>query len=411
MRISQTATNILPSPTIEIKRIADQLKSQGHQVFDFGVGEMNPSIQVPEVMKKAISDATFNDHTHYNPPQGDAKVLEALSRDFKNFRLNYSPSEIAMFPGPKPALWAALMAILDPNHPKNRVAAFTPVYEAFTDIPKLITGKDTILLETDAECLPNIDVLSAMLKSRDDICCLIINNPNNPSGRVYSKELLSSIADLVKQHPDIVIISDEVYRCLIYEEDYVSIASFLPQQTILVGGISKEVAGTGLRLGFAAGPKQAIDAMHAVVGATLSCTSLIVQRGYAEFLSSDQDLTTRNQIKAILKEKRDLILSLFKELPGFKRLRVLHPGGAFYVFPSIEGFIGLKTPQGDIISSDEQFCIWILKEAKIVLLPGSKFSKAGYFRLAYASSSLAEIREGIQRLSDFLLQLKPANDQ
>jgi len=215
-----------------------------------------------------------------------------------NFNLKISKEEIVIYPGPKPALWAVLSVLLDPQIERNRVVACAPTYESFIALPQLTTGNPCIILDTDENCLPNVSKFEEVLSSRTDIACVIINSPNNPSAVVYSIELMKELTDVIKKYPHIAIISDEVYRTILFDNSpYSSPAHFLPNQTIIIGGISKELAGTGLRLGFAAGPKNVIQAMSKLSACTFSCVNLPLQEGYKNFLIHDKNMFERKKLK------------------------------------------------------------------------------------------------------------------
>eukprot|EP01125_Pyxidicula_operculata_P021032 TRINITY_DN7955_c0_g1_i2.p1 TRINITY_DN7955_c0_g1~~TRINITY_DN7955_c0_g1_i2.p1 ORF type:complete len:429 (-),score=56.40 TRINITY_DN7955_c0_g1_i2:73-1359(-) len=414
-------SSIPKSPTLEIRALAEQIKSQGTKLYDFGVGEMVPETQVPQQFKDEMINAIQQNKTTYCSSQGTRDVLKALSDDFKtNFALDYSPDQICMFPGPKDALWKVLLSILDANSQCNEVVAFAPYYEAFVSPPQLITGKPTILIDTDENCYPNVAEFEKYLsENHHKIAVIIINSPNNPSGVVYPSDILQKLAEIIKRYPHIAVLSDEVYRTFIYSVEYSgskrrdvkefisdSMAYYLPDQTIIMGGISKEIAGTGLRLGFAAGPKHVIDVAQELNGHTCSCTSSPLQIAYARFLEKDRDMTERKRIFDAMKKKRDLVVDCLRNYNGLKELKIQEPNGAFYFFPNIKSLFGKKTPQGQVIEHDLQLSIYILEEAKVVTIPGSKFGKPGYLRLSYANSSVETIKEGLQKLSEAIEKLR-----
>jgi len=236
----------------------------------------------------------------------------------------------------------------------------------FVAPPLMITQKHTIVLESDENCFPVLENLSKTLETCDDIALIIINSPNNPTGNIYPSEMLKQMAEIIQKYPHIAVISDEVYRTIRFDgSTYSSIAHYLPLQTILIGGMSKEVSGTGLRVGFAAGPEHIIKAMAFINGHSCACVNLPTQKGYAAFLESDSDLRERLKIRQILSEKRDTVLRMFNDLPGLKKCKFGNPTGAFYVFPNIKSFIGLKTPTGNTITSDVDLSLYLLKSGQV----------------------------------------------
>jgi len=294
--VNPWTTTVPPSPTMGIKLLADDMKQKGAVVYDFGVGEMNPEIPLPTAFYNGLVHALQNKDTHYCPSGGDLSLRTVLSEDLKrNFDLEYSPSQIVITPGPKDALFRAALAVMDPFAIRNRGVCFAPVYESFTAMPYLLTGKQAFVIPTDKDFLPDFNAFTELLKkNHEHIAFIIINSPNNPSGTVYSKEVLHRLADIIKQYPEIALISDEVYRTIRYDnEKPFSIASLLPNQTLLVGGISKEVSGTGLRIGFVAAPAKVAKAVEVLVGHFTACVNLPVQKAYATFLQEDKDMKIR----------------------------------------------------------------------------------------------------------------------
>ena len=400
---SAWAQQIKPSPTLEIKAVADRSRLEGKQVYDFGIGEMNPELPVPHLLKTAISEAVMDDATHYSPAAGDPELLEAIHADLRLFGLNYSPSEIVVCPGPKDAVFKICVTMLNPNSRQNRLVTFAPTYESFENLPILLTGKPPIVLQTDAQFLPDPNQLADLLNQDDTISLIVLNSPNNPTGAVYPDSLLGELAEIIGEHEQICVLSDEVYRTLVYDGlEHVSIASLLPNQTLLVGGMSKEVSGTGLRLGFIAGPEAVIEPIANVEGNTSSCVNLPTQKGYAHFLRKDTDLRLRYQIRDALSMRRETLIKRFSEL--VKDAAWQRPLGAFYFFPDMRRYFGRRTPEGRVLNTDEELARHLIENANVVTVPGSKFQRPGHLRFAYAVS-LETINTGIDRLAQILDRL------
>jgi aspartate/methionine/tyrosine aminotransferase len=400
---SAWAQQIKPSPTLEVKLIADRLRLKGKQIYDFGIGEMNPELPVPHLLKAAISQAVMDDATHYSPEAGDPELLEAIHADLRLFGLSYSPSEIVVCPGPKDAVFKICMTMLNPSSRRNRLVAFAPTYESYEDLPILLTGKPPIVLQTDAHFLPDLSQLADLLSQDDTIALIVLNSPNNPTGTVYPPSLLQELAEIIGRHEQICVLSDEVYRTVVYDGlEHVSIGSYLPNQTLLIGGMSKEVSGTGLRLGFIAGPEAVMGTVANVEGSTSSCVNLPTQKGYAHFLRKDADLRLRYEIRDALCVRRDALIRRFSEL--VKDAVWECPSGAFYFFPDIRRYCGRRTPDGQRLDTDEALALYLIESANVVTVPGSKFQRPGHLRFAYAVS-LETINVGIQRLAEALDRL------
>ena len=401
---SAWAQQINPSPTLEIKSIADRLKLEGKQIYDFGIGEMNPELPVPHLLKTAIAQAVMADATHYSPAAGDPELLDAIHTDLRLFGLSYSPSEIVICPGPKDAFFKVCVTMLNPSSQRNRLVSFAPTYESYENLPILLTGKPPIVMQTDAHFLPDPNQLADLLNQDDTIALIVLNSPNNPTGAVYPPSLLQELAEIIGQHEKICVLSDEVYRTIVYDDlEHVSIASYLPNQTLLVGGISKEVSGTGLRLGFIAGPRAVMGTIANVEGNTSSCVNLPTQKGYAHFLRKDADLRLRYEIRDALCIRRDALVKRFSELVADTVWE--RPSGAFYFFPDMRAYCGRRTPQGQFIDTDEALALYLIENANVVTVPGSKFQRPGHLRFAYAVS-LETINTGIEHLAEALDRLR-----
>ena len=400
---STWAQQIKPSPTLEIKAIADRLRLAGKQIYDFGIGEMNPELPVPHLLKTAISQAVMEDATHYSPAAGDPELLEAIHADLRLFGLSYSPTEIVVCPGPKDAVFKICVTMLNPSSRRNRLVTFAPTYESYENLPILLTGKSPIVLQTDTHFLPDPNRLTDLLDTDDTIALIVLNSPNNPTGIVYPPSLLRELAEIIGKHEQICVLSDEVYRTVVYDGlEHVSIASYLPNQTLLIGGMSKEVSGTGLRLGFIAGPEAVMGTIANVEGNTSSCVNLPTQKGYAHFLRKDADLRLRYQIRDALYVRREALMERFSEL--VKGAVWERPSGAFYFFPDMCRYCDHWTPKGQLLDTDEALALYLIESANVVTVPGSKFQRPGHLRFAYAVS-LETINVGIQRLAEALDRL------
>ena len=400
---SAWAQQIKPSPTLEIKAIADRYRLEGKQIYDFGIGEMNPELPVPHLLKTAISQAVMDDATHYSPAAGDPELLEAIHADLRLFGFTYTPSEIVVCPGPKDAVFKICITMLNPSSRRNRLVTFAPTYESFENLPILLTGKPPIVLQTDAHFLPDPNQLADLLGQDDTIALIVLNSPNNPTGTVYPPSLLQELAEVIGEHEQICVLSDEVYRTIVYDGfEHVSIASYLPNQTLIVGGMSKEVSGTGLRLGFIAGPEAVMGTIANVEGNTSSCVNLPTQKGYADFLRKDADLRLRYQLRDALCVRREALTRRFSEL--VKDALWDRPSGAFYFFPDMRAYCGHRTPKGKLLNTDEALALYLIENANVVTVPGSKFQRPGHLRFAYAVS-LQTINTGIEQLAKALEQL------
>jgi aspartate aminotransferase len=400
---SQWAQKLKPSPTLEVKAVADAMRKAGGDIFDFGIGEMNPEIPLPTNIKEGITKALKEDATHYSPAGGDPELVEAIVEDLGRFQLNYSPEQIVVFPGPKDAIFKAALALLNPTAKRHRLVMLSPGYESFENIPMLLTGKPPILLETDAQFLPNPRKLADLLKADHMIGAVVLNSPNNPTGAVYERPLLEQLAEVIGSHPDVAVLSDEVYRTIYYDGiQHASIASFVPEQAFVVGGMSKEVSGTGLRLGFVAGPQEVMKTLEIIEGNASSCVNLPTQKGYARFLREDSNLQVRHQIREGLCRRRDCLLEHFASAAPDALWHT--PKGAFYFFPDMHAYLGCRTADGQLVESDHDLARYLLQTARVVATPGSLFQRPGHLRFAYAVP-LETIKGGMAHLGTALAKL------
>eukprot|EP01119_Soliformovum_irregulare_P013655 TRINITY_DN3661_c0_g1_i1.p1 TRINITY_DN3661_c0_g1~~TRINITY_DN3661_c0_g1_i1.p1 ORF type:complete len:418 (-),score=106.43 TRINITY_DN3661_c0_g1_i1:50-1174(-) len=374
---------------------------------------MVPEIQPPREFTEGIIKAIKDVRISYSDPQGIIELREELCRDLEaNFGLKYTANTVTFHAGPKDALFKLCLALLHAKSKRNKTITFAPVFEAFTNVPELITGEPAIILPTDDKFYPRFDVLEKTLEEKhEEIAIIIVCSPNNPSGAVYPDHVMRRLADIIGKYPEIAVISDEVYRIANFTgKKHLSLAQpeYLPRQTFVCGGASKEVAGTGLRLGFCVGNSPNVTkAVVNIQGNASSSVDLPTQVGFQEFLKADRDMHLRNEILQKLRQRRDVVVSQFEKLDGLKSLKIhAECDGAFYYFPDITSCIGKKTPSGTIINDDVDFCMYVLQEGKVALIPGSKFFRAGHFRLAFACSSPERIAEGCQRISDALLRLQ-----
>ena len=403
INLSSYVQQLKPSPTLEIMKIADRLKKEGKSLFDFGIGELNPEIKTPPELIQEIVASLKENETHYSPSAGDPELLEALSGDFKSFGLNYSPAQIIICPGPKDAFFKACMAILDPSAKRNRLVAFAPVYESFEQVPIMLTGKPPIIIQTDENFVPDLNQLEDLLKNNPNVAGVVINSPNNPTGTLYPEAFFKELSSLLKKYEEITVLADEVYRTIRYDEKpYTSIAMEIPERTLYLSGISKELSATGLRLGFIAGPPSVMETIETLEGHISSCVNLPTQKGLARFLRKDNDLHIRKGICNKLMARRERVIKFFSEL--VPNSVFVKPEGAFYFFPDIRYYLGKKTPKGEILEDDGALARYLLEEANVVTIPGSSFLRPNHLRFAYAVS-FDTIEGGISKMAEALGKL------
>lgn len=402
---SAWAETVAASPTLASKAEAQNLKKQGRPIYDFGIGEMNPEIPVPPVLVDAMVKAIQTGAMHYSPASGDPELVDAISADMELFGLRYSSDQIVVCPGPKDAIFKIFLSLLNPEAERRRVVAFSPIYESYQSGPVVLTGEEPILLDTDDQFFPDPIKLKNLLERDECVSVIVLNSPNNPTGAVYPLELLEKLAEVIVQYPEIAVLSDEVYRTILYDKSvHHSLASLLPEQTLLVGGMSKEVSGTGIRLGYVAGPVALVQTITKLQGNISSCVNLPAQRGYAHFLSQDCSFSQRFSIRDQLKTRRDLLLDSFRTHVSGVNWEA--PKGAFYFFPDMRSYLGYQTAENIRLRNDEDLFQYLSREAGVITVPGSRFGRSGHLRFSYAVDP-AVICDGIHEMGQALRKLLP----
>ena len=266
----------------------------------------------------------------------------------KNFDIPTSVDQLCVCPGPKDAIFKAAMAMTNGRSHRRRFICFAPIYESFISIPLLVGGEQPLVLSTDPKTfLPNPAELRAALEANDNICCVIVNSPNNPTGAIYPKELLAELANVIKDFPEVWALSDEVYRTVRFVPGrHASLRQFLPDQTVSVSGMSKEVSGTGLRLGFCAGPLNLIALIRSIQSNSSSCVNLPTQRAYEMLIRHDieNNMELRAGVVSQLQSRQKRLLAAFEAAlerhPAVREAMFAHVAqGAFYWFPNIQGIL------------------------------------------------------------------------
>jgi aspartate aminotransferase len=394
MKLAQRTSQIEASPTLAMSAKAKQLKSQGIDVIDFGVGE--PDFDTPEHIKKACIKAIENGFTKYTAAAGIPELKKVLSEKMKKQNnLEYAPEQIIISNGGKHALFNIMMALLDPG---DEVILPAPYWVSYPEQVKMAGGVNVVVPtseKNDFKMTPEEFRKAITPKTK----MLILNSPSNPTGGVYSEAELKALADICVEK-NIYVCSDECYEDLVYEgEKHVSIASFnkdIYDRTISCFTFSKSYAMTGWRLGYCGGPIEAIKAMSEFQSHTTSNPVSFVQKGGIEAIVGP----SAEPLKMMYQEfdkRRKRIVELLMTIPGVT-CRV--PKGAFYAFPNVSGLFG-KTYQGVAINNSMDLCNYLLEKAHIAIVPGSAFGAEGFVRFSYATS-MKNIEEGIRRMKEAL---------
>ncbi|MDZ4363799.1 pyridoxal phosphate-dependent aminotransferase [Brevundimonas sp.] len=396
---SSALARVKPSATLAVTAQARALKAEGRDVIGLGAGE--PDFDTPENIKAAAIDAIRRGETKYTDVDGIPQLKAAIVAKFaRENGLTYTAAQIHVAPGGKPVLYNALVATLSPG---DEVIVPAPYWVSYPDMVLLAGGEPVTVVGQEADGFKlRPEVLEAAITPRTK--WLILNSPSNPTGAAYTRAELEAIAEVLRRHPQVWVMTDDMYEHLIYGDfDYTTIAQVAPDlydRVLTINGVSKAYAMTGWRIGYAGGPKPLIDLMRKVASQTTSNPSSISQWAAVEALNGPQDfIAERGQA---FQARRDLVVSMLNEAAG---IRCPNPEGAFYVYPSIEGLIGKTTPGGVVIDGDETFTSELLNAEGVAVVQGSAFGLSPYFRISYATSETV-LEEACARIQRFCAGLK-----
>lgn len=397
MIYSKKAKNVSPSITLAITAKAKELKANGVDVVSFGAGE--PDFNTPANIIEAAKKAMDEGKTKYTATSGITELKKALCDKLKeDNNLEYKPENIIVSTGGKQALANAFLAILNPG---DQVLIPVPYWVSYPELVKLADG-NPVFVDCKEENDYKFTIENLEKATTEKTKAIVLNSPNNPTGAIYNKDELKSIAEFASKH-DLIIISDEMYEKLIYDgEKHVSIASISEdsyQRTILVNGFSKAFAMTGWRLGYSAANAEITKLMSSIQSHMTSNANSIGQyAAYAGLIGSKEEL---NKMVVAFEKRRNLMVDL---ISGIKDLTFIKPSGAFYVMINVSKYFN-KSIDGKKITNSMEFAALLLDIEKVAVVPGIAFGLDNYIRLSYATSEEL-ITKGIKRIEMFLTKLK-----
>ena len=378
--LSDALARIKPSPTVAITSLARELRAEGRDVVSLSAGE--PDFDTPDHIRAAAKAAIDRGETRYTSPEGIPELRQAVAAKFaRENGLDYAPDQVIVTTGGKQALYNALMATLNPG---DEVVIPAPYWVSYPDMVTLAGGTPVIVpagIETGFRITP--EALAAAITPRTK--WFIFNSPSNPTGAGYDADRLRALTDVLLAHPHVWVMSDDMYEHIAYPpfvfRTPAEIEPRLLPRTLTVNGVSKAYAMTGWRIGYAAGPRDLIRAMVTIQGQSTSNACSVSQWAAEAALTGPQDYIT--EARAAFLRRRDLVVKMLNDAPG---IDCPTPEGAFYVYPSIAGLIGKRTPKGALISSDEEFCRELLEAEGVAAVFGAAFGLSPYFRLSYAAA-------------------------
>jgi aspartate aminotransferase len=388
-----------PSPTFAIFEKAAALRAQGRDIISLVAGE--PDFDTPDHIKQAACDAIWRGETKYSAVAGIMPLREAIADKFKRENgLDYKPSQIIVGTGGKHVIFNALFATLSPG---DEVIIPAPYRVSYPDMVTLCGGTPVFVVASPADGFKlRPEALDGAITDRTR--WIILNSPANPTGATYTAAELKAITDVLMRHPQVWVLSDDIYEHLIYgRAEFATPAQVEPRlwkRTLTVNGVSKTYAMTGWRIGYGGGPDKLIRAMDATQSQQTSGACSIAQWAALDALRGPQDFVARN--RAAFAQRRDIVVSLLRHAP---HLSCRTPEGAFYVFPSCAEAVGRIAASGRRIANDEDFAAELLEQEGVATVPGSAFGLAGHIRLSYATSNDALV-EACSRINRFCSSLR-----
>lgn len=388
--LSDRVNNMTLSATLAMAAKARELKAQGKDIISLSLGE--PDFAIPNFVKKAAIEAIEQGYNKYSPVDGYLELKEAICEKFKKDNgLTYTPSQVIVSTGAKQCLSNVALVMINPG---DEVILPTPYWVSYSDITKIAGGVPVELptsLETNFKITP--EQLEAAITPRTKMIWL--STPGNPSGTIYSKEDLEGLAAVLRKHPNIFFLADEIYEHINYVGKHTSMASIegMYERTITVNGLSKAFAMPGWRMGYMGAPEWIVKACSKMQGQITSGANTIAQR--ASIAALRAPLSQIQYMLDAYRKRRDLVYELLTQIEGFKTNL---PEGAFYFFPDISYYFG-KTLRGKKIQTASDLSLYLLEEAHVATVTGEAFGNKNCIRLSYATSE-QDLREALRRIKE-----------
>ena len=401
MFLSNRMNYITPSMTLSITAKANELKAQGRDIVGFGAGE--PDFDTPENIKNAAIQAIKDGFTKYTPVGGIPELKKAIIEKYeKEYQLSYNIKQVVVSVGGKQVLFNLFFAIINPG---DEVIIFSPYWVSYIDIVQFAEGKAVVIpTKNENQFLPEIEDLKKAITPKTK--AIIINSPSNPTGSYYPEDLLKEIAKILKEHPNIVIVTDDIYEKLLYDgitfKNILSVDPSLKNRTVIVNGVSKTYSMTGWRIGYGLGPEEIIQATDTIQGQSTSNPTSIAQKAALEAIRGDQSFL--EHFRKVFTERRDLI---FRILDSIDHVKVFKPTGAFYIFPDLSAIFLMDNFQ-KLKQKDEPnsiaFSRILLEKYNVAVIPGIAFGDDNCIRLSYAINEDL-IRKGVERIGNFIYDI------
>ncbi len=393
MLLSSLLNRFNEPETLKMAKLCREMRAKGLDITDLSLGE--PDFDTPQHIKDAAKKAIDDNFSHYTPVAGFLDLREAICAKFKRENgLNFTPDQIVVRTGAKQCIANLILSIVDVA---DEVIIPTPYWVTYSEIVKLAGGK-VCLVNTKFENGYKITAEELEAQITPATKLFMFSSPCNPTGALYTKEELKSLAAVFERHPHVYIMSDEIYEHINYVGKHESIAQFdqIKDRVIVINGLSKGYAMTGWRLGYMAAPAIIAKACDKVQGQFTSGTSSITQRAGIAALNGDMK-PTKEMVREFL-HRRDMVIQLLKEIPG---IIVNEPPAAFYVFPTIRYFFGKTTPSGKLISNSDELCMYLVEDAHVSIVNGMAFGAPDCIRISFANS-VENLQKGLDKIKKAL---------
>lgn len=391
-QLSNRINNLPVSETLAMAAKARELKAEGKDIISLSLGE--PDFNTPEFIKEAAKQAIDANYNSYTPVNGYLELREAICRKFKrDNNLNYSPDQIVVSTGAKQSIANAALVLLNPGDEVLLPAPYWVSYSAIATLAEATYKEIPSSIETDFKITP--EQLEAAITPKTKL--IFFNSPNNPSGTVYTESEYRAFAEILEKHPNIYILSDEIYEHINYGDPNFSFANIesMYDRTITVNGVAKAFAMTGWRIGYMGAPAWITKACTKMQGQVTSGANCIAQR--ATIAALDAPVSNIQYMVDEFDKRRDLVLNLLSEIGGMKTNT---PKGAFYVFPDVSSYFG-RTIDGFTINNANDFSMFLLEKANVATVTGGAFGAPNCIRISYAAS-VDELKEAFKRIKDIL---------
>jgi aspartate aminotransferase len=390
--LSQRIQKVKPSATLQITAKAKEMRAAGQDVIGLGAGE--PDFDTPDHIKKAAIKALNNGFTKYTAVGGIPELKNAIIKKFKKENnLKYEADQIVVTVGGKQAFYNMAQAMLDAG---DEVIIPAPYWVSYPDMVLLADATPVIVKTKESNRLKMVpaELKKALTKKTKMV---IINSPSNPTGSSYSADELHALGEVLKDYPDVYVVSDDIYEKIIYDGfEHFTFAEACPElkdRSIILNGVAKAYSMTGWRIGYAAGPVEIIKAMTKIQSQSTSCATSFAQVAAAAAIGGSQKCV-KPMVKAFRK-RRDYVVKTLNNIPG---ITCLTPEGSFYVYPNVGGLLGKKTANGKVIKTTIDLAAHLLETKGVALVPGSAFGLDPYVRISFATS-MADLKEALKRIN------------